>query len=72
MLNCQALSVHGKTSDVSVPTWLDMFLVEPALDRGSGPSTYTDKKDVYVEIIGVTSASSANQVIERNKPFLIR
>jgi len=72
VLNCQALTVHGKTSNVPVPTWLDMFLVEPALDRGSGPSAYTDKKDVYVEIIGTTTQSAANQVIERNKPFLIR
>jgi Flp pilus assembly protein TadG len=72
VLNCQALNVHGKTENVSVPTWLDLFLVEPSLDRGSGVNQFTDKKDVYVEIIGVTSASSANQVIERNKPFLIR
>jgi Flp pilus assembly protein TadG len=72
VLNCQALYVHGKTENVSVPTWLDLFLVEPSLDRGSGVNQFTDKKDVYVEIIGVTSASSANQVIERNKPFLIR
>jgi len=72
VLNCQALTIHGKTSNVSVPTWLDMFLVEPSLDRGSGVNQFTDKKDVYVEIIGTTTASSANQVIERNKPFLIR
>ena len=72
VLNCQALNVHGKTENVSVPTWLDLFLVEPSLDRKVGGDKYTDKKDVYVEIIGTTTASSANQVIERNKPFLIR
>ncbi|WP_028970838.1 pilus assembly protein TadG-related protein [Sphingomonas sp. URHD0057] len=72
VLNCRALDVHGKTSDVPVPTWLDMFLIEPAWPRGQGSHKFTNQKDVYVEIIGTTNASSANQVIERNKPFLIR
>ena len=77
VLNCQALGVHGKTSNAPVPTWLDIFLVEPAVDRqdkAAGKTVYTDNKDVYVEIIGVTTASSANagQVVRRNKPYLIR
>jgi Flp pilus assembly protein TadG len=72
VLNCQALNIHGKTTNVPVPTWLDLFLVEPSLDRGSGANAFTDKKDVYVEIIGTTTASSANLVIRRDKPFLIR
>lgn len=77
VLNCQALGVHGKTSNAPVPTWLDVFLVEPAIDRQDKPpakTLYTDNKDVYVEIIGVTTASSANagQVVRRDKPYLIR
>ena len=70
MLNCQALVVHGKTTNAPVPTWLDVFLVEPAVNR----SGYTDGKEVYAEIIGVTTSSSANagQVVRRDKPFLIR
>ena len=77
VLNCQALNAHGKTTNAPVATWLDLFLVEPAIDRtekGGGKLQFTDQKDVYVEIIGVTTASSANagQVVRRDKPYLIR
>jgi hypothetical protein len=74
VLNCQALNAHGKTSDVPVPTWLEVFLVEPAFNRGSGPSAYTDQKDIYVEVIGTTTASTNNagQVVRRDVPYLIK
>ena len=75
VLNCQALNVNGKVSNAPVASWLDIFLVEPAIDRSDKVNgQFTDQKDVYVEIIGVTTASSANagQVVRRDKPYLIR
>lgn len=75
VLNCNALNAHGKTTNAPVPIWLDLFLVEPAVQRGSGPNTYTDDKDVYVEVIGVTTASGNNgagQVVRRDLPYLIK
>ena len=77
VLNCVALNAHGKIKNAPVVTWLDIFLVEPAVDRpakGSGKSSFTGQKNVYVEIIGVTASSSGNagQVLRRDKPYLIR
>lgn len=73
VLNCVALKAHGKTVDAPVPTWLDVFLVEPAMSRGKSGS-YTDQKDIYVEIIGKTSSNNgvAGQVVRRDVPYLIR
>jgi hypothetical protein len=75
VINCRALNVHGKTDGIPVPTWLEVFLVEPALNRGQGSNIYTDQKDIYVEAIGETSASgnnTAGQVVRRDVPYLIR
>ena len=70
VLNCQALSVHGKTVNAPVSTWLDVFLTEPNWSR----SGYSAPKEIYVEIIGVTTDSTGNagQVVRRDKPYLIR
>ena len=74
VLNCIALNAHGKTTNVPVPTWMDVFLVEPAMNRGQGQNVYTDQKDVYVEMIGVTTAGGggAGQVVRRDVPYLVR
>jgi len=77
VLNCQALNVHGKTTNVPVPTWLDVFLVEPAQKRplnGPNAGDYTLDKDVYVEEIGEASPSTAGvgQVVRRDLPYLVR
>jgi Flp pilus assembly protein TadG len=73
VLNCQALQAKGKTVGVPVTTWLDVFLVEPAVSRGSS-SSYTDQKDIYVEVIGKTTADTGvvGEVVKRDVPYLIR
>ena len=74
VLNCQALNVHGKTTNVPVPAWLKVFLTEPAIKRGSGSDLYTDDKDIYVEFIEKTQASadSLNSVVRRDVPYLVK
>jgi len=74
VLNCRALVVKGKTSDVPVVSWLKVFLVEPAINRGSGSNLYTDQKDIYVEVIEKTTASANNfdDVVRRDVPMLIK
>lgn len=79
VLNCVALGVKGKTTNVPVPTWLDVFLVEPAAnraDKGGSKTLYTDQKDIYVEVIGKTGSgangSTGGQVVRRDTPYLIK
>ena len=74
VLNCRALDVKGKTTNVPVPAWLKVFLVEPAFNRGTGSNLYTDQKDIYVEFIEKTVAQSNNfnQVVRRDVPYLIK
>jgi len=74
VLNCQALNVHGKTTDVPVPTWIKVFLTEPAVKRGSGSDLYTDQKDIYVEFIEKTKASedAFASVVRRDVPYLVK
>lgn len=79
VLNCNALSVNGKTTQIPVAKWLDVFLVEPSYKRtggnGANKATYTDDKEVYVEVIGVTASGSAGgaagQVVRKDVPYLI-
>lgn len=79
VLNCNALSVNGKTTQIPVAKWLDVFLVEPAFNRtggsGANKATYTDQKEVYVEVIGTTTNGSAGgaagQVVRKDVPYLI-
>ena len=75
VLNCNALKLHGKTSGIDPVKWLDVFLVEPAIERKIGGTKWTDKKEVYVEVIGETGSglngASNPQVIERSVPYLI-
>lgn len=76
VLNCRALSLNGKSTNVPVAKWLDVFLVEPSFTRKSGNVTYTDSKEVYVEVIGETAvgANGVNQpqVIRRDVPYLLQ
>lgn len=75
VLNCNALVVKGKTTNAFVAKWLDVFLVEPSINRGGGgPSQFTDKKEVYVEVIGPIELNVNglnSQVIHRSVPALI-
>lgn len=80
VVNCTGLS--GKKA-VTPLAWIDVFLVEPSVDRssttGSGKNkvttTYTNKGDIYVEVIGLNQQSgegAAPQFVRRDKPFLVR
>jgi Flp pilus assembly protein TadG len=82
VLNCKALGINGHETDQPVLKWIDLFLVEPSYSRskctsGSGCNTkYSDKTDVYVEVIGETSSGgagqTAGQVVRRDVPYLIK
>lgn len=82
VINCKALGINGSEDDVPVLRWVDLFIVEPSISRtkctsGAGCNTkYSDKTDLYVEIIGETSAGGAGgiagQVVRRDVPYLIR
>ena len=76
VLNCRASNVHGGGPTVyPVLKWIELFLVEPSVNRGSGGNQRTDPNDIYVEIIGETTlgaGGSAGQVVRRDKPYLVR
>ncbi|MBW0144059.1 pilus assembly protein TadG-related protein [Sphingomicrobium clamense] len=76
VLNCQSLDVKGKSVDVPVATWINVFLVEPSIKRGSGsePNLYTREKDVYVEYIEEVEVDGGTNatVVRRDKPYLLR
>ena len=71
VINCNAYNVHGGGNTVyPVIKWIELFLVEPSLQRQR-----TDANDVYVEIIGETSVgggATSGQVIRRDVPYLIK
>jgi hypothetical protein len=81
VLNCHALGIAGHEEDQPVVKWVDLFLVEPSISRtkcksGAGCNTkYTEKTDIYVEVIGETSTgtagNTAGQVVRRDVPYLI-
>jgi Flp pilus assembly protein TadG len=69
-VDCTGL--NGK-SNVVVKNWIDVFLVEPSLDRTAPYST--GKSEIYGEIIGVAKkpdGQSAFQYYLRQRPRLIR
>jgi Flp pilus assembly protein TadG len=70
VVNCMQNSVNGSSTGVPVLKFVDLFLVEPSVNRAR-----TGQGDVYVEIIGETpagGAQTAGQVVRRDKPYLIR
>jgi hypothetical protein len=82
VINCTAEGVSGRTNDVNVKKWIDLFLVQPsqarALTIGSGANkvTYklTENSDVYVELIGSTqnaTEAGAVQLVKKSVPYLI-
>lgn len=70
VINCDAESVNGRTPNINVLDWIDVFLVEPTL-----PRTRTNSNDLYVEGIGATGAgtngASPAQIIQKSAPYLI-
>ncbi|WP_336985680.1 pilus assembly protein TadG-related protein [Altererythrobacter aquiaggeris] len=71
VINCEAENVAGKSLDKRVTAFMDIFLVQPSLDRDR-----TAKDEIYVEVIGQTAAGSAGEtagtVVRRDVPYLIR
>lgn len=70
VVNCTAQGVQGRTPNVHVTKWVDMFLVEPSLPRAR-----TEKSDVYGEIIRETTLGSGGgttgNTVKRDVPYLI-
>lgn len=71
VINCRAHGVRGNSTEVPVRSFMDVFLVQPSLNRSR-----TAKDEIYVEVIGRTKSGSdgetAGTVIRRDVPFLIR
>jgi Flp pilus assembly protein TadG len=71
VINCVAHRVRGNSTAVPVREFMDVFLVQPSLNRDR-----TQKDEIYVEIIGRTKSGSAGEtagtVIRRDVPYLIR
>lgn len=75
VINCNQHSVSGNSKDVPVRRWVDIFLVQPSVDRGPG-NAYTRKDEIYVEIIGETdisrSGAPVGPTIRRDVPYLVK
>ena len=70
VVNCTANGVNGNSTNVPVQKWMEMFLVEPSLNR-----TRTNAGDVYAEVIRETTSgagATAGQVIRRDTPYLMK
>lgn len=71
VVDCDTHGVKGRSRGVPVHVFMDVFLVEPSFDRST-----SDKKEIYVEIIGETQAGSrgevAGSVVRRDMPYLVR
>ncbi len=78
VVNCTANNVRGNSVGVPVRRWLDVFLVQPSVNRGSGSTwnNHTRQDQIYVEVIGETQTGSAGEtagtVIRRDVPYLIK
>lgn len=85
VVNCTSNSVNGNSTNVPVRKWIEIFVVEPSLQRAAltrsvGGVTYkrtdTGQGDLYVEIIGETTSggrgSTSGQVVRRDTPYLVR
>lgn len=74
VINCGS-GLNGSSGPLTPKKWVDVFLVEPALRRRIGSTTYTEASDVYVEVIGATSlgggGSTSAQLIRRDVPYLV-
>jgi len=69
VVNCTAQNVHGSSTNVAVKEWIDVFLVEPSLNRAR-----TNNGEVYVEVIGKTQTATDEgsvQLVKKSVPYLI-
>jgi len=77
LVNCNAAAVvHGNSTTVPVKRWIDLFLVEPSENRTWGGTVYTTSDELYVEVIGSSSAGGGDlinrQAAVHFVPYLIR
>ncbi len=80
VVNCRAYGrINGRRS-IPVASYIDVFLVEPSLNRkqydgtGAGVPAVTNRDDIYVEVIGASGAGTgggAGQITRRDVPYLI-
>lgn len=69
VINCLQHGVSGNSTGVPVKDWLDVFLVEPSLNRDR-----THSGDIYIEVIGRTNNATdegAVQLVKKSVPYLI-
>ncbi len=69
VINCIQHGVSGNSTSVPVKEWLDVFLVEPSLNRDR-----TNTGDIYIEVIGRTNNATdegAVQLVKKSVPYLI-
>ncbi|WP_068083340.1 pilus assembly protein TadG-related protein [Novosphingobium rosa] len=71
VIDCTAQGVAGRSTNVAVTNWIDVFLVEPSVNRAR-----TSQSDVYVEVIGPTQIggggdTSSAQIVRISKPYLV-
>lgn len=69
VVNCAAEGVAGRTVNVDVTEWIDIFLIEPTVARAR-----TENSDVYIEVIGETANTTeqgAIQAVKKSVPYLI-
>jgi len=67
--NCNQL--RGGSTAVTVGAWMEVFLVQPSIERTAAGTSATD---IYVEIIGSTNPTGSGataQVVTRDIPYLI-
>ena len=71
VINCTANGVNGAADNVPVLKWLEVFLVEPSINRAR-----TSRGEIYVEVIEETTTAggggSAGQVVRRDVPYIVR
>ncbi|WFL76628.1 pilus assembly protein [Altererythrobacter arenosus] len=76
VVNCVGNGVRGARDNVPVETWVDVFLVQPSLNRGTGPSKRTTREEIYVEIMGESkingTGTNGGLVVRRDVPYLVR
>lgn len=77
VVNCRANNVSGNKRGVPVQRWMDVFLVEPSLQRkAEGGRSGTGQDQIYVEVIGETiggsSGETAGAVVRRDLPYLVK
>lgn len=70
VVNCLEEGVNGNSTGVEVKDWVEAFMVEPSLNRGS----VTNTGDAYVEIIrsiGTPTEAGTVQIVHKSVPYLI-